>query len=136
MEKNGLKINILTPAGQVYSEDITSCMIPGVEGQFQVLENHAALLSIVEIGPIKIVDANAKTIYFATSGGMCEVIDNNINLVVESAELSSQIDVKRAEDAKSRAEKRISQKSEDINIDRARLSLLRAANRLKVAQIR
>jgi F-type H+-transporting ATPase subunit epsilon len=136
MEKNGLKINILTPAGQVYSENITSCMIPGVEGQFQVLENHAALLSIVEIGPIKIIDENAKAVYFATSGGMCEVIDNNINLVVESAELSTQIDVKRAEESKSRAEKRIAQKSGDINAQRAKISLLRAVNRLKVAQIR
>ena len=136
MDKNGLKLNILTPAGQVYSESITSCMIPGIEGQFQVLENHAALLSIVEIGPVKIIDNSAKTLYFATSGGICEVIDNNINLVVESAEPAEKIDVKRAKESEKRAEERLAQKSEEIDVERAKLSLLRALNRLKVAQIR
>ncbi len=136
MKKNGLTINILTPAGQVYSENIETCVIPGANGQFQVMENHAAMLSIVEIGPIKIVDKNNKSIYFATSGGMCEIIDNQINLVVESAELSSQINIKRAEEAKSRAEKRLARKAENINVERAKLSLLRAVNRLKVSMIR
>jgi len=67
---------------------------------------------------------------------MCEIIDNQINLVVESAELSSQINIKRAEEAKSRAEKRLARKAENINVERAKLSLLRAVNRLKVSMIR
>ena len=84
---------------------------------------------------MKIIDNDAKTLYFATSGGICEVIDNNINLVVESAEPAEKIDVKRAEESEKRAEKRLAQKSEEINVERAKLSLLRALNRLKVAQI-
>ena len=58
MKDSGLKINILTPSGQIYSEGINSCMIPGIEGQFQILENHASLLSIVDVGLIKIIDSN------------------------------------------------------------------------------
>jgi F-type H+-transporting ATPase subunit epsilon len=135
MEKNGLKITILTPAGEVYTGNITSSMIPGIDGQFQVLEQHASILSIVAVGLIKIVDKSNKITYIATSGGICEVEDNSINVVVETAELSTEIDVNRAEEAKKRAEKRLEDASKNINFERAKISLHRAINRLKIARM-
>jgi F-type H+-transporting ATPase subunit epsilon len=133
MEKNGLKIRVLTPGGEVYSGDIESCMVPGAEGQFQVLDHHAPLLSIVGIGQIKIVDKSGSDLVLATSGGMCEVVENMVNLVVESAELAKDIDIHRAQESKKRAEARLKDSSAvDIDINRARASLSRALNRLKV----
>ena len=133
---NDLHVEIVTPFGASYSAEVKSCNIPGALGQFQVLKNHAAMLSLVNIGPIKIEEISGNTKYLATSGGFCEINENNIQIIVESAELSDTIDVDRAKDARKRAEKRLQQKTGDVDLDRARLSLARAFNRLKVASFR
>jgi F-type H+-transporting ATPase subunit epsilon len=133
---NDLHVEIVTPFGLCYQADVTSCNIPGALGQFQVLKNHAGMLSIVNIGPIKIEETSGKTKYLATSGGFCEIDRNEVRIIVESAELADTIDVERAKDAHKRAEKRLQQETGDSDLDRARLALARAFNRLKVAKLR
>lgn len=131
-----LRVEIVTPFGVTYQADVESCHIPGALGQFQVLKNHAALLSLVNIGPIKIKEKNGATKYLATSGGFCEIDKNELRIIVESAELADKINVERAKEARERAEKRLQHKPDDIDIDRAKLALARAFNRLKVAKLR
>ncbi|MEJ2542463.1 MAG: ATP synthase F1 subunit epsilon [Calditrichaceae bacterium] len=131
-----LHVEIVTPFGVTYQSDVESCHIPGSLGQFQVLKNHAAMLSLVNIGPIKIQDKAGTIKYLATSGGFCEIDANEVRIIVESAELSDAINIERAKEARDRAEKRLQRKLDDIDIDRAKLALARAFNRLKVAQLR
>lgn len=129
-----LHVEIVTPFGVSYQADVESCHIPGALGQFQVLKNHAAMLSLVNIGPIKIQEKTGSTKLLATSGGFCEIDKNEVRIIVESAELSDKINVDRAKEARDRAEKRLQQKLDDIDLDRAQLALARAFNRLKVAK--
>ena len=131
-----LHVEIVTPFGVSYQADVESCHIPGALGQFHVLKNHAAMLSLVNIGPIKIKEKTGSTKFLATSGGFCEIDKNEVRIIVESAELSDKINVDRAKEARDRAEKRLEQKLDDIDLDRAQLALARAFNRLKVAQFR
>jgi len=131
-----LQLEIVTPFGQTFSNKVNSCTVPGEMGQFQVLKDHASMLSIVKVGLIKISENSGKTRNLSTSGGFCEIDENNIRIIVESAEFSDEIDVKRAKDAKDRAEKRLQSKINDIDEDRAKLALARALNRLKIAQLR
>lgn len=131
-----LHVEIVTPFGLSYQADVNSCIIPGALGQFQVLKNHAGMLSIVNIGPIKIEEATGKTKFLATSGGFCEIDKNKVRIIVESAELADSINVERAKDARDRAEKRLERKKDDSDLDRVRLALARAFNRLKVAKLR
>ncbi len=131
-----LHVEIVTPFGVSYQADVESCHIPGSLGQFQVLMNHAAMLSLVNVGPIKIKEKTGTTKYLATSGGFCEIDKNEVRIIVESAELSDTINVERAKEARERAEKRLQQKLDDVDIDRVRLALARAFNRLKVAKFR
>ncbi len=128
-----LNLEIVTPFGKVFDSKIASCTVPGTQGEFQVLQNHAALISTVEIGSVKVEYTDAKSAYIAVSGGFCEVKDNQVKIMVESAEMADQIDAKRAEAAKERAEERLSSKRTDIDYDRAKLALVRAINRLKIA---
>jgi F-type H+-transporting ATPase subunit epsilon len=132
MSKNFL-LDIVTPARTVYSGNVQSFTAPGVIGSFQVLFNHAPLLSSVGIGEVKVTDTSGLTLHFATSGGFVEVKSNKVILLAESAERSSDIDVTRAQNAKKRAEDRLVKKSKDIDIERAQASLARALNRLKIA---
>ena len=93
------------------------------------------MISVVNIGQIKIEELNGKTVSLATSGGFCEVKNNQIQIIVESAEFLHEIDVARAENAKHRAEERLRDILKDIDIERAKLALARAINRLKIAQL-
>lgn len=133
---SGLLLEIVTPFGKTFSQEVHSCTIPGKDGKFQVLKNHAALVAKVSVGIIKIEHVDKKAEYLATGGGFCEVKDNVIRIMVESAEFSDKIDVARAKMAKERAEKRLKIHDQHVDLDRARLSLLRALNRLKIAGVR
>ena len=126
-----LNVEIVTPDGVIFSGTAQSCTIPGVEGRFQVLKDHAALLAILEVGEIILVNDNSEK-SLATSGGYVEVKKNFINIVVESAELSEHIDTERAKTAEERAKDRLLKKGE-INVQRAEFALARALNRLKIS---
>lgn len=126
-----LSLEIVTPFGVKFSGGIISCVAPGAEGQFQILTGHAPLLSILEIGEIKIENTdNVKSL--ATGGGFLEVKNNLVSIVVESAEFAEEIDIERAKAAQERAQKRLDT-HEAIDVDRAKVALLRALNRLKIS---
>ena len=90
-------------------------------------------MSSVEVGRVKIVDANEQVLEFATGGGTVEVLDNHILLLAESLESKEEIDVERAKDSLRRAKDRLSiANKKDVDSTRAEASLQRAINRLKL----
>ena len=127
------RLEIVTPNKVVFSGDVTSFSAPGVIGGFQVLRNHAPLLSNIAVGEVKLTDAGGIEFRFATSGGFVEVHENKLVMLAETAERSDEIDVTRAEAARERAQRRLAEKKAETDIERARLALHRALNRLKVA---
>ena len=131
-----LILEIVTPFGEIFNEPIVCCTLPGTNGRFQVLKGHTALMSTIEIGSVKIEFTDAKPAYVAVSSGFCEVKDDRVKIIVESAEFSGKIDVERAESSKKRAEERLSLKSADLDLDRTKASLMRALNRLKVSSFK
>lgn len=132
-----LKLEITTPEKIVFDEEIVSVTVPGTKGSFEVLVNHAPIISTLDIGEIKIVTKNNTIKYFATSGGTIEVENNSVLILSDAIELVEEIDVNRAKDAKARAEKRLSDKEKkEIDMIRAKAALKRAENRIKAAEMR
>ncbi len=128
-----LFLEIISPAKQVFSGTIKSITVPGTKGRFQVLKNHAPIISTLEIGMIK-VDLPDKPKYFATAGGTIEVLDNKVLVLADSIESADEIDLNRAIKAKERAEKRLNTKGLEIDVIRAQASLARALNRIKIKE--
>lgn len=128
-----LSLEIISPAKQVFSGEIKSITVPGTKGRFQVLKNHAPIISTFEIGLIK-VNLTDKTRYFATAGGTIEVLNNKVLILADSIESSDEIDLERAVKAKERAEKRLQEKSKDIDVERAQAALARALNRIRIKE--
>jgi F-type H+-transporting ATPase subunit epsilon len=129
-----INLEIITPEKAVLKEQVDAITIPGSIGSFQILKNHAPLISNFEIGIIT-VKKNGDTSYFTTSGGTIEVKDNKVLVLANSAEDVKNIDVNRAEQAQKRAEERLSQKQkEDIDEARAEAALHRALNRINASQ--
>ena len=79
-------IEIITPDNLIYSGNIISVKLPGSEGSFGVLKNHAPIISSLTTGEIKVVDEHKATHTFRTSGGVVEVLNNKVTVLTEKAE--------------------------------------------------
>ena len=131
-----IRLEVVTPNGAKVNEDVDIVNAPGYGGDFGVLANHALFLSTIKIGTLTYENGNKRE-SLMISGGFCEVSDNKITFLVESAEVGSEIDVERAMRAKERAEKRLAQaaqQTDNFNRRRAEIALQRALARLKVAK--
>ncbi len=124
-------LEIITPSKIIYSGNVKSITIPGTKGSFQVLYNHAPIISSFEIGRIKVIDTDDRELNFATSGGTVEVSNNKILVLAETAELPENIDLERAKESLNRAQKRLLTKK-DIEIQRAEGAMARAKNRINI----
>jgi F-type H+-transporting ATPase subunit epsilon len=133
-----IALEVVTPSGAVVNEDVDIVNAPGYGGDFGVLAHHAPFLSTIKTGILS-YEIGKKREYLMVSGGFCEVSNNKVTFLVESADFGYEIDVERAMRAKERAEKRLAQASahdESINVVRAEAALQRALVRLKAADFK
>ena len=79
-----MKIEIITPDRKVFEGDIKSVRVPGKKGSFQVLTDHAPIVSTLENGPVIIVDLAGNETRYEINGGVIEVKMNRIILLAES----------------------------------------------------
>jgi F-type H+-transporting ATPase subunit epsilon len=79
-----MKIEIITPDRKVFEGDIKSVRVPGKMGSFQVLKDHAPIISTLENGPVIMVDQAGKETRYEISSGVIEVKMNRIILLAES----------------------------------------------------
>jgi F-type H+-transporting ATPase subunit epsilon len=126
-------LEIITPEKIVFQGRISSVTCPGADGRFQVLRNHAPFISALEIGPLWFIDEEGRKRVYSVSGGASHVLKNKVLILADTAEITDEIDVPRAESARKRAEERLRIKDPNIDVDRAKLALYRALNRLKTA---
>jgi len=79
-----MNIEIVTPDENIYSGEIKLVKLPGTDGSFEVLKNHAALISTLEKGEIKVIDTNNDIKLFNIKDGVVEVLNNNITVLLSS----------------------------------------------------
>ncbi len=77
-----MELVVLTPEEQYFNGDIKSITVPGVSGEFEVLENHAPLVSAIAEGRVKIVKKDGESVIFDVNRGFLEVINNDLALLV------------------------------------------------------
>lgn len=131
-----MRVKVLSPERLAYeAEDVDEVFLPGDGGDMVVMPDHTPLLSSLRIGSVEIRKAG-ETTRLAVAGGFFEVTREGVHVIADAAERSEEIDVNRARDAKSRAEERLQQASAkhvDVDTEKARSALERALNRLSVA---
>ena len=130
MDKN-FHLDIITPNGTFSMEKLEYLRAPSIDGLFGVLANHIPAIIAIGIGEIKIT-IDGKDELYATSGGYVDIKKESVSLVLETAEEGSNIDIKRSEEALSKAKKHINDSSKDL--DRARKSIEKAKIRIAVAK--
>jgi F-type H+-transporting ATPase subunit epsilon len=119
----------------LFSGAVDSVIVPSNTGYTGILPGHAPLLAELGIGEIS-YRIGGRTEYLFCSWGFVEVLPDRVVLLAQTAETASDIDVKRAEEAKARAEKQLASRDPNVDFSRAQLALLRAVSRLDAARHR
>jgi F-type H+-transporting ATPase subunit epsilon len=128
------KLDIVTPERLVYSEDVDVVTIPTIEGEIGILANHTPIVSVIASGELKI-KKDGEVNYIAISGGFVQFMKNKATILADAAERAEEIDMNRAEKARERAKKLLSEKQIDkIAQADALAALQRSLIRIRVAQ--
>ncbi len=131
---NTLRLEIVTPYGQILNEDVDEVSASGTDGDFGVLAGHVPFVTTLKIGMLSYRKGKETRNIFVNSG-YAEVTGEKVVVLADSAEKSEEIDVERAKAAMKRAEERL-KKAEEIDFGRASTSLERATIRIQIAQRR
>ncbi len=127
-----LTLEIVTPDHSVVSEQVDEVQIPGAEGSFGVLPGHTPLLATLQVGELW-YRKGQDTTYVAVSFGFAEVLPDRVTILAHIAEAADRIDVTRAETAVKRAKDRLARPTADMDVERARMAMLKSLVRLRVA---
>ena len=130
---SSFNLEIVTPIRELDEEQVNYVRCPGLDGSFGLMANHREGIIALTVGEIK-VTREGKNEFLATSGGFAEIMKDNVKLLVESVEKSSEIDADRAEKSLERATTRKTEKATALDEARIEASLARAINRLRVSK--
>jgi len=78
-----LHLEIISPEKQLFAGNITIVQLPGALGSFEIMENHAPIISTLTKGKIKVKETNGTITYFEISGGLIESSSNEVKVLVE-----------------------------------------------------
>ena len=129
-----MHVEVVTAERELYNGEADELIAPGSEGQLGILPRHAALLTTLKAGELRIKLNGAEEPLFV-SGGFLEVSNNQATVLADTAEHAEEIDQARAEEARRRAQERLAQTTS--NEERAELqgALQRALERLRVSEL-
>lgn len=78
-----MTIEIVTPDTTIYTGECTLVQLPGMDGSFEIMNNHAPLISVLKKGKIKVEDRQKQVQFFEVNGGVVEVLKNKILVLAE-----------------------------------------------------
>lgn len=132
--RNTLHVEVVTAERELYRGDATMVNAPGSEGQLGILPQHAALLTMLKPGAMRIQLNDAEEPLFI-SGGFLEVNNNVVTVLADTAEYAEEIDEARAEEARRRAQERLEQATSEQERAEVLVAVERAVARLRVAEL-
>ena len=131
-----IQLEIVTPERLAYSDTVDAVVLPGSEGEMGVLPHHAPLLATLGIGELRIRKGGSEEA-FAIVGGFVQVRPDKVVVMAETADMASEIDLEKAQDARREAERALeSGYHEGADLSLARASLQQALLRIRVAERR
>ena len=129
-------LEIVTPERLAYSDEVDAVVLPGSEGEMGVLPHHAPLVSTLGVGELRIRKGGSEE-SFAIVGGFVQVRPDRVVVMAETADMASEIDLARAQEARREAERTLeSGYHEGVDLSAARAALQQALLRIRVAERR
>ncbi|MCF7793518.1 MAG: ATP synthase F1 subunit epsilon [Candidatus Cloacimonetes bacterium] len=128
-----IKLEIIQPVKKKIEGEYDHVIVPGVDGDFGIMENHTPFITKIRPGILQLFN-NRSSEEYAVHDGFVTVDDNIVKIVCDVIEHRSEIDKTRAASAKKRAEKRLKSNQEDTDFRRAEFALKRSLVRLEVIE--
>jgi len=130
---DSFQLEIVTPEKVVVRDTAEEMQIPGKNGYLGILPGHAPLISELAVGQISYSSSGSRHV-LSVAWGFAEVLPEKVTILAETCERPEEIDVRRAQEARQRAEERLQSNSSEIDYTRAHNALQRAEARLQVAE--
>lgn len=132
--KDNIEFTIFTPEKNIKIGEVKEVVTKSIDGEIAIFPNHIKMITYLKPTITKYIDLNGNKHNVFTSSGVLRIEDNKLYIICDASEKPEDIDIKRAENAKNRAEKRLADKK-DIDVKRAELALFRAIARIKTKEI-
>ena len=131
---------LVSLSGKKFDEDVYEVILPTLDGEIGVLQDHMPLVSVARTGVIAVrrnpKDPDSQRDYFATNGGAIEVEDNVLRVLVDEADHADDINEAEVQKALERAQKMKAEAKDQISLEHAQTMMDRQAVRLQVASLR
>ena len=129
-----IKLEIVTPERQVFSDDVDVVVAPGIEGELGILPHHTPLMTALKTGELR-ARKGSEEFLLCIAGGFMEVRQERVIILADTCERAEDIDLARAQEARRRAEQRMSEKYEPgFDAAESEAALHRAMARLAIAE--
>ena len=130
-----LRLEIVTPEGVAYSDDVAMVTLPAIEGELGVLPRHVPLMTRMVPGEI-VARTSAGDIYLAVGGGLVHITGTRVAILTDMAVAAESIDEAKAEDARQRALAALREKTSDEDVASVNAALARSLAQLRVKRRR
>ena len=127
-----LMLELVTPDRAIAREMVDEVQIPGSEGYLGILPGHTPLLTTLQVGELWFRQGDEKY-YVLVAFGFAEILPDRVTILAQIAERAEDIDVSRAREAERRSRQRLESAAANMDLERARISLMKALIRLQVA---
>jgi F-type H+-transporting ATPase subunit epsilon len=133
MNDHILHVTIVTPQATAYTGTALAVTVPGSKSSFQVLYNHAPIISSLDVGIIKVEDTSNTITYYASRGGFVEVLNNKVSIIVNELMSAAGIDTASVEAELAAA--KASEEGDRHDRERARIEQHWAEAKLRAARL-
>jgi F-type H+-transporting ATPase subunit epsilon len=134
------KFKLVSLSGVQFEDEVYEVTLPTLEGEIGVLQGHMPLVSVASTGVVAVRrserDGDAKREYFATNGGVIEVADGQLSVLVDEADHADTINEAEAQAAYERAQAMKAEATDEVSLERAQQLVDRHAVRLQVSSLK
>ena len=128
------RLEIVTPSGKIYSNDVEFVLVRTTEGDMGILANHSPFVAGLAVGEMIVREEKGKEIPYYVSGGFLEINSNKVIVLVDEAMLASEIDLENARKEAAFAEEKLKKLTEDKYIILTQKSLHEALVKVSIAE--
>ncbi len=130
---NTIKLEIVTPDARAFSDDVEMVTLPGAEGEMGIYPQHVPLMAEIAAGEL-VARKDGQDIILAVGDGFVQITGERVAILTDMAVRAEQIDEKTAEEARKRAEARLSEKVGEEEAIKLQAALTHSAVQLRVAR--
>ena len=131
---NTIKCDIVSARRQLFSGDVTRCVVTVTGGELGIYPRHAPLMTTLQAGEVRLWDADDQELTFIIGGGILEVMPHVVSVLADTAVRAADIDEAAAKQAKAEAERELQTRSGQMDIAEAQAKLAEAVAQLRALE--